>query len=49
MILKNRWYVAGLSEQLTAKPLGRTLLSEPVVSPRVLAPYLASDRMRVAI
>jgi phenylpropionate dioxygenase-like ring-hydroxylating dioxygenase large terminal subunit len=29
--LKNRWYVAGLSGEVTDKPLGRMLLGEPVV------------------
>ena len=31
MFLKNRWYVACLSEELTDRPLGRKILGEPVV------------------
>jgi phenylpropionate dioxygenase-like ring-hydroxylating dioxygenase large terminal subunit len=31
MYLRNAWYVAGWSSELKAKPIGRTLLGEPVV------------------
>ena len=31
MFLYNAWYVAAWSKEITAKPLGRTLLNEPVV------------------
>jgi vanillate O-demethylase monooxygenase subunit len=31
MYLNNAWYVAGWSNEMTSKPLGRTLLDEPVV------------------
>ena len=31
MYVRNRWYVAALSEELTDRPLGRVLLDEPVV------------------
>lgn len=41
--LKNRWYVAGLAEEVTDRPLGRTLLGEPVVL------YRASDGTPVAL
>ena len=30
-ICMNAWYVAGWSSEMTAKPIGRTLLDEPVV------------------
>ena len=29
--LRNRWYVAGLSKEVSDRPLGRRLLDEPVV------------------
>lgn len=41
--LKNRWYVAGLSGDVTDKPLGRTLLGDPVVL------YRAADGTPVAL
>lgn len=41
--LKNRWYVAGLSGEVTDKPLGRKLLGEPVVL------YRASDGTPLAL
>ncbi|MBT3534531.1 MAG: aromatic ring-hydroxylating dioxygenase subunit alpha, partial [Rhodospirillaceae bacterium] len=41
--LMNRWYVAGLAEEVTDRPLGRTLLGEPVVL------YRASDGTPVAL
>ncbi|MGD9923968.1 MAG: Rieske 2Fe-2S domain-containing protein, partial [Pseudorhodoplanes sp.] len=31
MYLLNAWYVAGWSNEMTSKPIGRTLLDEPVV------------------
>ena len=31
MYLQNAWYVAGWSSEITAKPVGRTFLDEPVV------------------
>lgn len=31
MFVLNRWYVAGWSDELSSRPLGRTLLGEPVV------------------
>ncbi len=31
MFLRNRWYVAALSRELTDEPLGRTICGEPVV------------------
>jgi phenylpropionate dioxygenase-like ring-hydroxylating dioxygenase large terminal subunit len=44
--LMNRWYVAGLSEELSDAPLGRTLLGEPVVLYRATdgAPVALEDR-----
>ena len=41
--ITNRWYVAGLSGDVTDKPLGRTLLGEPVVL------YRASDGTILAL
>lgn len=35
MFLKNRWYVAALSQELENRPLGRIILGEPVVLYRV--------------
>ena len=43
MYLNNAWYVAGWSSEFTTKPLGRTLLGEPVVI------YRGSDGMLVAL
>ena len=31
MYLQNAWYVAGWSNEITGKPLGRTILNEPIV------------------
>ena len=31
VLLRNCWYVGGLSSELSARPLGRTILGEPVV------------------
>ena len=46
MFLRNRWYVAAFSEDLAGKPLGRTLLGEPVVLFRLAdgAPVALEDR-----
>jgi len=43
LYIDNRWYVAGLSEEVTDKPLGRRLLDEPVVL------YRKSDGTPVAL
>ena len=43
MFLKDRWYVAGFSKEITAAPLGRTLLGEPLVL------YRQSDGSPVAL
>ena len=44
--IRNRWYVAGLSEEITDQPLGRTLLGEPVVIYRTAGgtPVALEDR-----
>lgn len=43
MYVQNRWYVAGLSKEVAGKPLGRTLLDEPVVL------YRTSDGTAIAL
>ncbi len=46
MFLKNRWYVAGFSEEISGKPLGRRIMDEPVVLYRDAAgkPVALEDR-----
>ena len=43
MYVRNRWYVAALSEELTNRPLGRVMLDEPLVL------YRLSDGTPVAL
>ena len=45
--LRNQWYVAGRSDELGDKPLGRTLLNEPIVLFRRKEIGRASCRERV--
>jgi phenylpropionate dioxygenase-like ring-hydroxylating dioxygenase large terminal subunit len=46
MFLKNYWYVAALADEVRERPLGRTLLGEPVVLFRTAdgAPHAFEDR-----
>ena len=42
MFLNNAWYVAAWSKDITSKPLGRTLLNEPIVLYRTSAGAVAA-------
>ena len=42
MFVRNAWYPAGWSKDLTGEPVGRTLLTEPVVLFRVPNGQLAA-------
>ena len=46
MYVRNRWYVAALSEELTDRPLGRVMMDEPVVLYRLAdgTPVALEDR-----